>query len=140
MLDLSRRDILVQSSQLEKLSQYAIPGAVNLLEKLEIVLGKSKKMTLSPTNAQKAKWGVDSTFDRPHFEASSIQRERFLLAQECIREHMSIVSAKAKTIFEKKVENIEHAIKSRKGDFLLPYICYLFVSFFSLNMTLFFCN
>lgn len=121
MLDLSRRDILVQSSQLEKLPQYAIPGAVNLLEKLEIILGKSSKFTVSPTNAQKAKWGVNSTFDKPHFEASSAQRERSLLAQECIREHMSIVSAKAKTILEKKFENIDRTIKIRKGIFLLLY-------------------
>jgi hypothetical protein len=114
VLDLSRRDILVPATQLEKLTQYSIPGAVNLLEKLEAITGKSK-FTSSPTNAQKAKWGVNSVYDKPHFEISSVQRERSLLAQECIREHMSIVSAKAKSILEKRVDSIEHAITNRKS-------------------------
>ena len=55
VLDLTRRDLFIQSSQVDLMSEFALPGASNLIEKLDACLGKSQFST-NPTNAQKAKW------------------------------------------------------------------------------------
>ena len=77
VLDLTRRDVFVEVSYMDKIREYLLPGAENLSEKLRDVLGMTgTRFTAHPTGAQKAAWGLGSKNDRPNYHLSTLHKER----------------------------------------------------------------
>ena len=85
VLDLTRRDIFVENGSCEKVSSLAIPGAVNLVEKMKISLGfMNSSFIPNPTGAQRASWGVGSKYDKPNYNFSPLQRDKAMATQAVV--------------------------------------------------------